>query len=88
MRENNIEPKDVEAITAIGGGIAERLSTGAERRKPKNSIDAKFSLPFVLSVAVAQGNVLLGDFTPEGMSNPAALGLAEKVRLKKKENLD
>ncbi len=49
------------------------------KRKPKTSIDAKYSIPFTVAVAVTKGNVSLRDFTPEGLKSPSTLRMAEKI---------
>jgi 2-methylcitrate dehydratase PrpD len=36
-------------------------------------------LPFVVGVAVARRNIMLEDFTLEGINNPSALDVAQKV---------
>jgi 2-methylcitrate dehydratase PrpD len=80
LKEHGIKPDDVaEIIGVTGGGRKSYYEELDRRRKPKTSIDAKFSLPFVLGVAIAERDVLIKDFTAEGRGNPVALGLAQKV---------
>jgi 2-methylcitrate dehydratase PrpD len=42
-------------------------------------MDAKVSTPFALGVAITKRSVTLGDFTLEGLKNPAVLQVAQKV---------
>lgn len=75
VKEHDIKPEDVEEIIAVRG-VPEEMD---ETLPPKTSIDARFSLPFILGVAIAGKRVSLQDFTPEGLSNPVALELARRV---------
>ena len=76
-----LKPDDVETITIIGGtGGTQLLCEPIEKkRRPKVAIDGKFSIPFTTGVMMARGNVTLRDYTDEGLSDPAALAMADKV---------
>ena len=50
-----------------------------QKRRPKTAIDAKFSIPFTVALALAQGNVGLNDFSQERLSDPKLHALADKV---------
>src|SRR5687767_8537180 len=80
-REHDIRPDDVESITVIGGtGATKLLSEPLElKRRPKLSIDGKYSIPFTTAVMMVKGNVTLRDYTDEGLSDPAVLAMADKV---------
>ncbi len=80
VREHDIKPEDVEEITAVVTGYAPRLCEPLEeRRKPELSMQAKFSIPFTIAVAVARRKVVIEDFLPKGLKDPTVLQLAEKV---------
>lgn len=82
LREKHgITPEDVESVTVIGGtGATQLLSEPLERkRRPKLSIDGKFSIPFTSAVMMVKGNVTLRDYTEEGLCDPAVLAMADKV---------
>jgi 2-methylcitrate dehydratase PrpD len=79
VKKHRIQPEDIGEIKLVGGLWGKGIFEGEERRRPKASIDAKISLPFVIGVAVARGNVTLEDFLPQGIQNPAALEVAKKV---------
>ncbi len=80
VKEHGVKPKEIADITVVCSGQRRSYyETLDERRKPKCSMDAKFSLPFVLGVALARGDVLLEDFTTTGIHNPIVLELAQKV---------
>jgi 2-methylcitrate dehydratase PrpD len=50
-----------------------------QKRCPATAIDAKFSLPFTVAVAVQRGEVRLDDFLPVALQDRAILALAAKV---------
>ncbi len=79
-KEQGFRPEEIKEIIAVTGGVRRDYYEGLERRRrPQTSIDAKFSLPFVLGVALDRDDVLLEDFTAQGRENPGALALAQKV---------
>jgi 2-methylcitrate dehydratase PrpD len=49
------------------------------KRRPKVSIDGKFSIPFTTAVMMAKGNVTLRDYTEEGLRDPRVLAMADRV---------
>jgi 2-methylcitrate dehydratase PrpD len=81
MREHHIHADDVEGVKIIGGtSHTQLLSEPIEsKRKPQTSIDAKYSIPFTVAVAVTKGNVSLRDFTPESLKATSVLRMAEKI---------
>jgi 2-methylcitrate dehydratase PrpD len=80
-REHEIEPEAVEAITVSGGtGATKLLSEPIElKRRPKLSIDGKYSIPFTTAVMMVKGNVTLRDYTDEGLRDPRVLAMADRV---------
>ena len=79
--EHALRPEQVEAITIIGGtGATQLLSEPLElKRRPKLSIDGKFSIPFTSAVMMVKGNVTLRDYTEEGLRDAAVLAMADRV---------
>ena len=79
--EHKLRPEDIESIVVIGGsGGTKLLSEPIEtKRRPKTSIDAKYSIPFTTAVMMAKGNVRLRDYTDEGLHDPATLAMADRV---------
>ena len=79
--ELNLRPQDVESITVIGGtGATQLLSEPLElKRRPKLSIDGKYSIPFTSAVMMVKGNVTLRDYTDEGLRDPIVLAMADRV---------
>lgn len=50
------------------------------RRKPSSAIEAKFSVPFCLALALVRGRVTLDDFGEEDLADPQVLALAARIR--------
>jgi 2-methylcitrate dehydratase PrpD len=51
----------------------------ARKRAPATVIDAKFSIPFCLALALVRGKVTLADFDTTTLADPEILALANKV---------
>jgi len=80
VSEHDILPEDIEEITATVGDFAEKLFVPLEgRRRPATTLDAKYSIPFTVATAAVRRQVLIKDFLPEGLKDPAALEMAQKV---------
>ena len=78
---HKLKPEDVESITIVGGPGGTQLLCEPldKKRRPQVSIDGKYSIPFTTGVMMARGNVTLRDYTDEGLRDPAALAMADKV---------
>ncbi|MFN8682371.1 MmgE/PrpD family protein [Paracoccus sp. P2] len=80
MRENPIPVEDISAVRVYVGSFAERMCKPVEARKrPATMMDAKFSLPFTIAVALSAGRMSIGDFAPTALQDPRILALADKV---------
>ncbi len=79
--QHGLKPEDIESITIVGGtgGTQQLCEPLAAKRRPKVSIDGKFSIPFTTAVMMAKGNVTLRDYTEEGLRDPAVLAMADRV---------
>ena len=70
----------VERIDLRGGALQQMLVKPIEtKRAPRTAIDAKFSLPYTVALALTHGRVALDDFTGEALADPAILALAHRV---------
>lgn len=80
-QEHHLHPEDIESITVVGGSSGHQLlSEPIElKRRPKTSIDGKYSVPFTTAVMMAKGNVTLRDYTEKGLRDPAVLSMADRV---------
>lgn len=80
VREHGIAPEDVADVTLVVGNFTRVLFEPLEeRRKPKSAIVAKASLPFVVALALGRRRVVLADFLPQGLEDPAVLQIAERI---------
>jgi len=82
MRESHgLKPEDIESITIVGGtGGTQLLCEPLEqKRRPRVSIDGKFSIPFTTAVMMAKGDVTLRDYTEAGLRDPDVLAMADRV---------
>jgi 2-methylcitrate dehydratase PrpD len=81
LQKFDLNPEDVESITIVGGtGGTQLLCEPIElKRRPKVSIDGKYSIPFTTAVMAAKGNVTLRDYTQEGLNDPCVLAMADRV---------
>ena len=49
---------------------------------PKNTLDAKFSLPYSIAAALIYGKVTMEEFTPERLAEPQMQELLKKIRVR------
>jgi 2-methylcitrate dehydratase PrpD len=80
-QEHSLRAEDVDSITIIGGSSGHQLLSEPIdlKRRPKTSIDGKYSIPFTTAVMMVKGNVTLRDYTPEGLHDPAVLAMADRI---------
>ncbi|HVN97336.1 MAG TPA: MmgE/PrpD family protein [Syntrophorhabdaceae bacterium] len=81
-REGNIGPEDIEAVKVVVGEspLNRRLCEPLERKRhPAVAIDAKFSIPFTVAVALVRGAVTLDHFTADALKSREVLQIAERV---------
>ncbi len=79
-KKYRIQPEQVDLITAYGGASAYELSFPVEvKRSPRNPVDAQFSLPWAIAVALVNGNVGVDDFTEKAIKREDLLQIANKV---------
>ena len=72
--------QSLERIEARGAPLNRMLmEPDAQKRAPRTAIDAKFSLPFCLGLALTRGAPTLDDFAPQRLSDPDVLAIAARV---------
>jgi 2-methylcitrate dehydratase PrpD len=81
-REHGIRPRDVEELVVVGGNEHTHLLSNPieSKRRPKTSMDGKYSIPFTAAAAMTTGGVVLGNYTVKGLNDPAVLAMAKRVR--------
>jgi len=78
--EHALDPQQIEAAVAHGAALNRMLAEPVERKRaPQTAIDAKFSLPYCVAVALRRGAVRLDDFAPEALADPHIRALADKI---------
>jgi 2-methylcitrate dehydratase PrpD len=79
-RENAIDPASLAAIAVEHDDVQAMLTEPADRKRaPSVAIDAKFSIPFTIGLALARGSLGLDDFDAASLSDETVLALAAKV---------
>jgi 2-methylcitrate dehydratase PrpD len=76
-RANNLVPSDVESIHVSWPGLPKDKLAGFST--PSTGLEAKFSLPYVVAVAVAFGAPTLEHFTDAAVTDPIVRGLMPLV---------
>ena len=80
-RAHAFAPEDVVSIRTL---IAQD-QTGivcepeANKRRPANDYDARFSLPFAVATALVRGRLTMDEISPEAIRDPAVLALCDRT---------
>ncbi|MEM2338974.1 MAG: MmgE/PrpD family protein [Nitrososphaerales archaeon] len=90
VKENEINPKDIDEV--IIGTVKTALPIVVEpielKYKPRNIVDAQFSMPFSISVAILKGRAFINEYTEEMIKNDEVLNIAKKVKVINDPELD
>jgi 2-methylcitrate dehydratase PrpD len=80
-RDHHIDARAIRHVEALVP--AEVVKTVCEpvanKRRPANAYDAQFSIPFIVAAALIHGRFTLAELTPEAISDPQILALADRV---------
>lgn len=80
IAERGVRPETIKAIHVIGGDlITPWCEPLEERRLPKNAASAANSIPFAVSRALANRDLLLRDFSIQGINDEQASVLAQRT---------
>lgn len=75
-----VNPAKIKEVTVVGAQSTYDLSQPPEvKRSPRTIIDAQFSVPYVVALALVQGKVTVDDFTNEAIKRPEVLRMAQKI---------
>lgn len=82
-KEHGLKPAQIRRIVINGNKMAyNKVGSGENKYRPRNIVDAQFSIPFTLACAVTRGKVFIDDFTDEAIKDPAILDIASKVEVR------
>jgi len=80
VTENDLSLEDIAEIRVFVGDYHRLMCEPIEtRRAPQTLVDAKFSLPFLVSVAAVKRDMRLASFTQEGIHDARVLAAAQKI---------
>jgi 2-methylcitrate dehydratase PrpD len=83
INEYKIEPEQIEEVLLTIGKQSQPNCEPLEvRRNPKLSIQAKFSLPFAVAIALTKKKVEIIHFLPDNLSDPQVLEMANRINYK------
>ena len=87
MKDKGLKPEEIERIH-VEAPIRTKivLEPDEEKKHPKTSIVAKFSIPYTVSVALYDGTVGIGDFNDESYARPEVNEMADKFTHEINEN--
>jgi 2-methylcitrate dehydratase PrpD len=88
--KHDINPKEIkEILFATGAANYKLLCTPFEAKvRPRNPVDAQFSIPWGIATTLAKGRVTMGDYTPEAITNNDVLELTGKLKAEVDHSLD
>jgi 2-methylcitrate dehydratase PrpD len=90
LHEHKIKTEEVESVTIrVSSGAVKALCEPLDiKRNPRTIVDAQFSIPWAVAVALAYGKVGLDAFTEQAIKDRAILSLSNKVTPKLDESLN
>ena len=81
VRENDLEPEHLKKIAVRVSPQAKIVCEPEDlRKKPVTSVDAQFSIPWVVACALIRGKVGNTEFTEDAIRDPALLAVSAKVQ--------
>ena len=81
VREQKLDAGEVERVRAIVPGevVKTVCEPAANKRRPANSYDAQFSIPYTVAAALQRGRFTLDELEDEALSDKQILSLADRV---------
>ena len=76
LRQEGLRPDQVETMRV---GVTSQVADRIMNALPANGIESKFSMPYILARALADGALVLDTFTDEAAADPAVRRLAERI---------
>ena len=94
LKEHPLAPEEIEEVK-VWIGQRDMLSVGGatqqerqKKQRPEGVVDAQFSIPYTVAVALVRGRPTLKDFTPESLREARLLEMAQRVSPELNEELD
>jgi 2-methylcitrate dehydratase PrpD len=90
VKEHDVRPEDVRSIVVYCGEATFGLlgSPPEVKARPRNFVDAQFSLAWGVATAIARRRAMLDDFTPEAITSSELLAMAAKIDVRNDPALD
>jgi 2-methylcitrate dehydratase PrpD len=90
VRRHDIKPADVKSIVIYcGEATYGLLGVPLEvKARPRNFVDAQFSLAWGVATVIARRRAVVDDFTPEAITSPDILAIAAKIGVQNDPALD
>lgn len=81
LRQSGVDPAKVASVTALvpKEEVEVICEPAANKRRPANDYDARFSLPYVLAASLRAGKFGLAELEAGALADPQTLALAAKV---------
>jgi 2-methylcitrate dehydratase PrpD len=88
--KHSINPKEIkEILFATGAANYKLLCTPFEAKvRPRNPVDAQFSIPWGIATVLQKGRVTMGDYTPEAITDREILDLTARLKAEIDHSLD
>ncbi|MCC7461218.1 MAG: MmgE/PrpD family protein [Gammaproteobacteria bacterium] len=78
--QHRFDWRAVDGVDVLVGPVQRMLTEPLVRKQaPATVIDAKFSIPFTVALALVRGRVTLDEFTPAALADPDVLALARRI---------
>ena len=82
MKENDINPEEVESITVYCGTNSMQISGTENKRIPKTIVAAQFSAYYKVASAIVRRRSTAAEYTEEAIQDSTVLDLCRKTELK------
>jgi 2-methylcitrate dehydratase PrpD len=81
-REHKLDAKDIEHVRALipADVVKTVCEPSANKKRPANSYDAQFSIPYTVAAALLRGRFTLDELEDDALGDPDILALANRVQ--------
>lgn len=80
-REHTIDPATIEKVTVYASQMSKDMVGKPFEIRHSPQVDAQFSIPYTVAVALSRGDVFLNDIQEEAIRDPKILELAKKIEV-------